>query len=324
MYQQLLKHVEPLDPIECGKLKVTPLRWDPARVPAEGECPWLAAREAFERGLLAPARAAGEDRIVGSWVRNRSDRPVLVPDGDTLPGAEKAGEVDLSVLVPPGGSVRLPLAQPERRFWRQHENAFRWRKVVERREPLPPEIICATPFFELGLDEDWERYEPAHILQRMRVFLDSVHEDPDSALERLRDIGLFELWRSDLPCLQRLHASPAPGQAGVVLAFEGQVLAMELFGHPELYRPYHARALRSREIWARQSSDPIAWSDRVREPEELLARLGRGLAAPVGGDGLGTLWRIDGPVIGMALIHEDHLVHLVAFHVPDRDAKWLS
>ena len=317
MYQQILKHVELGEPITCGDLTVTPLRWDRSRVPAGGESPWLAACEAFERGLLAPAKAVGGERTVGAWVRNRSGRPVLVPDGQILPGAEEAGEVDLSVLVPPGGAVRLPLARPERRFWRRPESAARWKRIVAARKPEEedPGVYCLMDF---DLDDDRGRREPGRILERMRYHLDCAFWTREEASRRIRDPGLFWLWESDQPCIQRLHAAPVPEQAGVLLAFEEKVLAMELFGHPGLYAPHHASALRARAIWERDPGDPLGWPEFLREPGAFLDELARCVAAPVtGSEGLGTLWRIDGPMVGMALTHDDRLVHLVAIHVPE-------
>ena len=55
---------------------------------------------------------------------NRGDLPVLLVDGDQLVGAKQNRIINLTILVPPGKTIVIPVSCVEARRWRFTSDRF--------------------------------------------------------------------------------------------------------------------------------------------------------------------------------------------------------
>ncbi len=317
MHHDHLKHVEIGEAVACGRLVMAPLFWRGAPLPEES--PWLAGCEALAGGLVAITEVSEGGAVRRLRLESRAERPVLLVDGETLEGAKQNRTLDLSILVPPGQAMPVPVSCVEEGRWTWRRRGFapgrgmlfasaRARKARRVSERMAVGAGAGLDHPHAGLADQGEVWDAVRSKLR-RLGVDSRTSDLEAAYRsapvREREAG----------CAERI-AEARPGQVGAAFGLEGRWLGVELFGHPALYRAYRERVVRS---WLLDERDPAVRpaGDAPETVEALVERLGRAPAAHRPAPGMGEHWRIEGPLAGSALLDGGRVVHLVAFHASE-------
>ena len=314
MHHDHLRHIEIGEAVACGRLVMTPLFWRGAPLPAES--PWLAGCEALAEGLVAITEVDGGGAVRKLRLESRAGRPVLLVDGELLEGAKQNRTLDLSILVPPGQAMTVPVSCVEEGRWSWRRGSFapgrgilfasaRARKARRVSERMAAAAGGDPRHLHTGLADQHEVWDAVRAKLR-RLGVENGTSDLEAAY---RSAPLRE---REAGCAERI-AEARPGQVGAVFGLEGRWLGVELFGHPALYRAYRERVVRS---WLLDERDPDVRpaADAPETVEALVERLGRAPAAHRPAPGMGEHWRIEGPLAGSALLDGGRVVHLFAFH----------
>jgi hypothetical protein len=107
--------------------------------------------------------------------------------------------------------------------------------------------------------------------------------------------------------------APVDGQIGVICTVGDQVVGLDLFDRPATLRHYLRAIVAGHALDAPVDPGP---ADGLRAIHLFLARVGAAACDRGQGVGLGDELLLGGPVAGIGLSVEDHLVHLAAFPVP--------
>jgi len=246
-------------PVTEGNLTVFPLT---LRGAAAGEDP-LALDEALRAGRLSVTEAGAGGDVNALEVENRGDRPVVIVAGELLLGGKQDRIVGRSLVLAPRSRARVPVFCVEHGRWSggaAFESAHAMGHVELRK---------------LALSGDQGKVWSEVARSNARLGTQSRSDTYRAAARKLGgDAG---------PLARRIldRLAAAPGVAGLAVAIDGEVVAVEWFGSPRLFAKleqklvasYAAQALGS----ARLASPPA--SPRASDVADFAARAERGEGA---------------------------------------------
>lgn len=298
-----IKNVTISDRITYRNLTVVPLLGRET-----GEPRYLTLGEALDTGSVLVKELAGGGSVPELEMENLADRPVLLLDGEELVGAKQNRVLNLSILVPAGKSIRIPVSCVEAGRWHRVTPTFsdsEWAQFARGRARRARGVSASlaqmgTPTSDQG--EVWD--EIAMKMSRMRAESDtgamaSIYES------RRRSLGDY---LSRFP-LER-------DQVGAVFGLGPRVLGMELFDAPLTFRRLFPKILRSYAIDAEEFRGHKLAAPDLAAAESFLHSVAEARVESYPGTGLGTTLRIDEKgLAGGGLAWEEQLVHAAAFAV---------
>jgi len=297
--QELLGKITIGDPLHHHNLTIFPLAWKRCCEP-----PYELLPRAIERGEALVEEVDEHGEVANLGVTNRSDRPILIPEGEILIGAKQNRVVNITILVAARSRVILPVSCVEQGRWRYQSREFRaeacappslrskkMRSVQRNRQ----ERASA----ESDQGEVWGEVAKGLDDLKVRSETGSLTDGFAAAEEKLREYrNQFQLPKDT---------------AGIVVAQGEKIIGVDLFDCPQtlgtlwkrLSDAYFFDALRNRQrrrktsrSAARKFVERVSTCCRPRTPT-----LGLGQELEVAGDG----------VVGAALLFADRVCHLSAF-----------
>jgi hypothetical protein len=292
-------------PVAAGPLAVFPLlRADAA--PAA----YTLLDDALDAGLAEVTEVSDGGSVPELLFRNKSDRDILLVDGEELVGAKQNRVLNLTILVGAFQEVKIPVSCVEagRWAWRSRRFASGKRKLhaSARREKMRG---VSASMRESGQrsrgdiqGEVWRSVDDKMASFDVPSRTSSLHEVFDSIEDRLEP--------------HRAKVAPLPGQTGAVFVVGGKVAGVELFDAaetlgkllPKLVDSYLFDALEFDTEGAEAKAPSLA---AVRA---LLERIANAQPAVYTAVAKGIDLRIEQPNLhAAALADGERVVHLSAF-----------
>jgi ARG and Rhodanese-Phosphatase-superfamily-associated Protein domain len=280
-----------------------------SRASGEDEAPlYLTLDEAIARELLFIRELPGAASVPELQAENRGDLPVLLVDGDQLVGAKQNRIINLSILVPSGHTIVIPVSCVE---------AGRWRFTSDRFRPAEHTLYAQAKAEKL-------RHVSASLEASGRAasdqgaVWDSIREkiasmDASAPTEAMADI--YKRHEASIEEYARAFR-PVPGQVGAVFAINGYVAGLELFSHTPMFVAHFLKTLRGFGLDAVDAAGNVDAPANCREARAFVSQIADAAtsARTFPGVGLGETVRIDkGDVIGAALVVEGKAVHVTGF-----------
>ena len=293
-------------PIAVNALSVYPLLRSSADAPF-----YDTLSDAVRAGTLHITEVSAAGSVPELRVVNDGKRPVLIVDGEELVGAKQNRIVNLTVLVPEGTTIPLPVTCVE---------AGRWRHVSDEFAPAERAHFASGRRSKLG-----------HVSASM---LSGSRESDQSAVwseiaeksERLRArsstaaaAAMYDQLRG---ALDRMIGSIAPldQQVGAIFVIRGMIAGLDVFDHPRTWAQTMPKLMRSYGLDALDNGvggDGFATPD----PRRFLDAISRATCTAYPAVGAGRDLRFEGNgIIGAALETKNGVVHAVAF--PAADVVW--
>ena len=188
--------------------------------------------ELLEEGLSSGHTRVSEVSEGGSVntvnVQHQGQRLLLLVDGEEITGAKQNRVVNASFLVQPGQAVDIPVSCVERGRWayksREFASSGRTLSSAARSRKLSRVARSVTTTGRYDADqgavwEDVDRYlDRTHTSSATAAFTDAA-EARESAAEQWMD-----------------SVAPVQGQVGLAVVQGSELVALDVFGSPELYR----------------------------------------------------------------------------------------
>jgi hypothetical protein len=300
-----LKTLEIGSPIAAGPLTLFPLLRADAPPAA-----YALLDEALDAGLAEVTEISDGGSVPELFFRNKSDRDILLVDGEELVGAKQNRVLNLTILVGAFQDVKIPVSCVEagRWAWRSRRFASGKRKLnaSARREKMRG-VSAAMRESGLRSRDDIQGEVWRSVDEKMASFnapsrTSSLHEVFDSVEDRLQQ--------------HRAKVKPLPGQIGAVFVIGGQVAGVELFDAadtlgkllPKLVDSYLFDALEFETEGAEAKAPSL---DEVRA---LIERIADAQPAVYTAVAKGVDLRIERPDLhAAALADGERVVHLSAF-----------
>jgi len=270
--------------------------------------------EALEAGVARVTEVSEGGNVPELSFVNDGDRPVLLLDGEELIGAKQNRVLNLTILVPAGKTIVIPVSCVEAGRWASVSREFSSAKHVMfsggrgRKAAFVSGSLKSTGRAVSNQGEVWDdiadlsrRYGVRSATSKMADVYEARGEQVDDYVKAFRAVD---------------------GQVGAVFALGGQLRGVELFDHPQTLSKLLAKLVRS---WA---LDAIQISNQPHEvpPAEAVRDWLDGVAAVKAtthdAAGLGQDVRLTGEQLaGGALVHDGCVVHLCAFGLDGQNGR---
>ena len=290
-------------------LTVVPIVRRP-RAGGEDEAPpYLTLEQATARELLFIRELPGAASVPELQAENRGDLPVLLVDGDQLVGAKQNRIINLTILVPPGKTIVIPVSCVEAGRWRVTSERFRPAEHTLYAQAKAEKLRHVSASLEASGRATSDQGAVWHSIREKMASMDAAAPTEAMAdIYKRHEVSVEEYARA---------FPPVPGQVGAVFAINGHVAGLELFSHPPMFAAHFLKTLRGFGLDAvdaagngHGASDGRAARAFANEFLDAAATSARTFP----GVGLGETVRIDkGDVIGAALVVEGKAVHVTGF-----------
>jgi len=269
---------------------------------------YLLAGEAIAEGHLKIEEMNGGE-VPQLVANNRSDRPVLVIDGEHLEGAKQNRILNVSVLLAAGRQTVLPVSCVEQGRWQYNDRpdfVSSDDHSYSRIRRLQAEAALQT------VGGRKARPSQGAVWQEVRSKSQemAVMSSPTGAM---RDA--YEHRRGEVEAIRGAFAAPDAEQTGVIAFVSGRPVAMDLFDRPEILAKMWSRLVSGYSLDAIGMPANGGWEKgatfmRLAVEAEMTMHEGLGL-------GMDVTLQSD-RIVGNALTHEGGVVHMALFPRSDR------
>jgi hypothetical protein len=291
------------EPEVHGPLAVFPLLGPPP------EAEYVAFADGVARGLVVKELGDGAS-VNDLMVLNPTAVNVLLYEGEEVLGAQQNRTFDVSVLVPAGTSLRVPVSCVEHGRWdgaRHHESftpapqaAYPSLRAMKNR--------AARARVTAGLEA---RAEQGAVWEE--VAAKSSRMDVESSTGAMHDI--YEHRRDGLHAFEAA-ISLRDGQTGALVAIAGRIAVLDHVSRPDAYAILHGPLVRGYALDALEAEADGAppTPPSLDEARAFVERLAATRVTQHDGIGLGRDARFARPGLsGAGLVAGDELVQLTAF-----------
>jgi hypothetical protein len=245
---------------------------------------------------------------------NDGDRPVLLLDGEELTGAKQNRVLNLTILVPAGKAVVIPVSCVEAGRWADETERFSAAQHVMYSAGRSAKVAQVSRSLKsAGRRTSNQRavWDGIAKLQRRYGVSSKTSKLHDVFASRGRQIDEY---------VRELGA--VDGQVGAAFALGSRLRGVEVFDHPHTLRELLPKLVRS---WALDATAIAARGHEVPPAEavrDFLAEIGSAEATSHAGVGLGDDVRLGGRrLAGGALVHDGQVVHLCAFRIDEEGSE---
>lgn len=240
-------------------------------------------------------------------VYNPTPHPVLLVEGETVTGGRQSRVLNVSVLVPAGSTIDIPVSCVEQGRWSGGREFGRGRMLASRRVRRT-KIEGVRANIEHGGTKHSNQGAVWHTihqeLTRLKV------DNPTGSLIGA-DVAFDRDERLAKATDELIAMGPLPGQCGVVVAHGGRIVSADVFANADAFACQWEAIVRGAMLDAPETVNGRPSATRALE---FLHRLAHGKAELAPGVGLGREHHITGKkVIGQALVWDGFLVHASAF-----------
>ena len=243
-------------------------------------------------------------------VTNPTDRAILLIEGESLVGGAQNRTLNVSVLVPAGATLEIPVTCLEQGRWGarrgfRYGDAMAPRRVRRTKQDAVAQRLATVgaPSHERHADQGAVWHIVDRELNRMEV---------DSSSRAMSDASAFIDRDPDRrrTVEELVQMGPLPGQCGLVVSHGRRIVAADLFASTDLLRPHWGAIVRSHLIEHPTADGRPSAGRALRflsrfatSPSERKEGLGHGIEHHIRTD----------RVVGQALVLPTTLIHAGAF-----------
>jgi len=246
---------------------------------------------------------------------NESGQPVFLLDGEELVGAKQNRVLNLSILVPAGKTLIIPVSCVERGRWHHRSREFSSAARAHYAEGRARKMSQVS----YSMKSHGQRHSDQGAVWRDLddKFGRLAASSPTSAMS-----DIYEQYTAKLEDYVRTFA-PADGQVGIMFAIDGRIVGFDLFDCAETLRKLFPKLIRSYALDALDSS--LAKETETKAPSaddaaEFLNFVTRAKLETFPAIGDGEDLRLSArELTGAALAKKERVVHLSAFRIGDRN-----
>jgi hypothetical protein len=268
---------------------------------------YLTLDEALAKDIIEVMEVSQGGSVPELKVVNKSDRMVLILDGEELVGARQNRIVNTTILIADNTTTVIPVSCVEQGRWAYSSDKFssemRLMSSTLRARKADQVKSSLKNFGNFRSDQSdlWSG------ISEMAFDLDA--ESPSMAMS--------EIYRKNAPSIGKYveHFDLTDSQVGAVFMINGKVAGMDCFGKPETFSKVFKKLVESYALDAIDSFDgkkalKVTGSDAGKFMEAAAACR----VETHGSVGLGIDCRLDADQsIGFALAHEDQILHMSLF-----------
>jgi hypothetical protein len=250
---------------------------------------------------------------------NNAPARVLLVDGEELIGARQNRILNISILVPAGKKLTIPVSCCEQGRWgytgsRQFasSDSALFARAKAKKMLRVSESMRSSGERRSNQGEIWDD-----------IAMKSTRLHVDSSTSAMADVYSQQRARLDDYVLAfKLQ----PGQSGAVVALDGKVVGLELFDSPATFGRFFQKLLKSFALDAIDVEQPVTSVPAAEIAKAFLEHLGAASAETFAALGDGEDVRLQGTeVVAGALVADGRVRHLAGFRtegLEEESASW--
>ncbi|MCY3884457.1 MAG: hypothetical protein OXG24_06010 [Gammaproteobacteria bacterium] len=321
----ILSELQLGDPAHCDNLSLVPLFSD-----VQEDFTYITLEKGLETTTVEIEELDGGARVSDILLRNLSDSPVLLIEGEELLGAMQNRILNVSVLVSPLTKQVIPVSCVEAGRWNHQES-----------DPSKQKFSTANRM-HYARGRALESRAVSLNLQASREYRSDqskIWQDIDEKSARLNvhseSSAADAMYVSKSTKIDKFVNSfkHLPSQVGSVFLVDGKVSGLDLYSNESIHTQMLPRLIRSYALDAIDSSLSSATSDpkatdsnkdenATKAVDEFLAQLSNSWSKRFKGVCMGENIRfMDDRLTGSALEFEERVLHLTAFTLPKEETE---
>lgn len=242
-------------------------------------------------------------------VFNPTHNPVLLVEGETVTGGRQSRTLNVSVLVPAGATIDIPVSCVEQGRWSGGHEFGRGRMLASRRVRRAKEegVLQSIRHSGTKLSDQGEVWHVINNELQRSALLNPTSSfiEADSMFDRDDAIGAA--------AGELIGMGPLPGQCGVIVSHGRRVVAADVFANADMFACQWEAIVRSALF---DAPGEVRGTPSATKALQFLRRFAGGKSDLAPGVGLGREHHVSGKrVVGQALVWDDVLVHASAFTV---------
>jgi hypothetical protein len=295
------------EPQRHRNVTVIPLLWE-----EDGGPVYLALREALEGRLLTVTELSQAGSVPELRVVNQADLPVLLLDGEELAGAKQNRVLNTTILVRAKSETTIPVSCTEQGRWRYSSSEFADSGVVMTRKARAhksrsvSDSLAASAQYHSDQHEVWAQ-------------IHHLHQQAGTSSPTAAMLDAFKMREAELA--EALGRFPlVPGQHGLLVLVNGQVVGLDWVSRGRAYEHLHAKLVKSYVFdgLVEEAKAVGPGGNDTEAASAFLKEIGSLAGQPFPSVGQGIDYRFKSKnLVGSALVHENHLVHLGFFRLDD-------
>lgn len=273
---------------------------------------YLLLDEALEKDVMEISEVSDDGEIPSLKVLNKGAQRVLMLDGEELLGAKQNRILNVTVLAPANSTIYIPVSCVEAGRWRHQSREFRsagrahYAEGRARKARSVNQTMRESGSRRGSQGEVWGNISMK--AERMGVYSDTSASDKMYADRRL-DLDKY------LDAIRDV-----PNQVGAIFSVTGFTSGIDLFDSNKALKGSLNKLV---ESYALDAVDQASTGKREKvevDTGKILNQIKNAKGKSYPGVGLGEDYRFDdGELSGGALIADERVMHLCAFHIPDSE-----
>lgn len=290
-------------------LTVAPLL-SPALAPFE----YLLLDEAIRGKYIEVSEVTEGGHVPELKAFNKSDKMVLLLDGEEVVGAKQNRILNTTILVAAHTAVVIPVSCVEQGRWSYRSSTF----------GSQDRVMASSMRADKAAQVQFSLKESGTYCSDQGAIWDSIEQKATRRRAGSATMAMSDIYEKDKGSIEeyRRHFTTAPLQVGAVFLINGKIAGLDSFGRPDTFAKVFGKLLDSYAL------DAIDWYSPEQKEED-----GNGIKQFIGSVSaaqaesrrsiaLGSDIRFEsGAVIGFALEHEKSILHLSAFAKNGKESR---
>ncbi len=300
-FPEFIKSLKVGDIQEHGNLAIYPLI-----MPETREQGYLLLDEALQQGVLEVREVSDAGSVNEILVKNRSDSPVLILDGEILTGAKQNRVVNASILVGPKVEIKIPVSCVEKHRWHYTSGGFTgsprfsYANLRAKKSSQVAENLMVCMSFSADQGAIWEEVDRKRVRMGTESATGAVNDIFDSHDDRLNSYrNAFHL---------------VEGQVGMAVFIGGKFVCLDTFDNQESLSRLFGKMIESYALDALDQAGGKKKEITAGAVEILLEKIASAKTRAYPSAGLGEDLRLIGEgLVGSCLKFDGRVIHLAVF-----------
>ena len=268
---------------------------------------YLILDEAMAEDLIEVVEIDDEGSVPELKVINKSEKMILILDGEELVGSKQNRIVNTTLLIPGNETVVIPVSCVEQGRWAYTSEYFLSEK---RLAPYTLRAMKAGQVLNSVRESGRFTSDQGAIWSELSLKAGRRGVVSDS-------MAMSEIYKNDRSSLEQYldKFTLMDSQIGAIFVINGKVVGMDCLGKPETFEKMFKKLVESYALDAIDSPDAKGGPEFSKEHiSDFIESAGRSRAEENRAVGLGTDLRlVSEKCTGFALLHEQGILHLSVF-----------
>ena len=280
--------------------------------PVKGGPTYVTMKEALESGALLVTEVGEGGTVPELKVKNSSDKPVLLLDGEEVSGAKQNRVLNTTILIAAQAEVIIPVSCTEAGRWHYTTSHFTDSGNImasqARREKARSVTQSLEHFEEFRSDQGrvWETID--------QMAMSAEVASPTQAMS-----DVFESKAGELKDYLEAFTCPL-NQRGMLVVINGEVVGLDMLSLSAAYQLLHPKLLKSYAMEAtlnRKKKTPKASPEKAKA---FIAAVKDCDEKKYNSVGMGWDYRFEGKnLVGSALLYRKTVIHTAFFGVDEAE-----